>query len=189
MWWPNIVLLASHKNFRKKLLFFNISNHILSKIMIRLRRSNSLQGIKLMALTNFNIHLVQSTSKNGWGQNMQLCLDLATKLFKWISRTIRRYFWIPKIGLSHTSIKRARDQQCHSIRLSTATTLRWQRDWNTRKIFWRTCWTTINSSKIHQADRLLLKSEFQIQPAEVLEVKQPLECPKIQAEEVSRFQA
>ena len=71
----NIILLVSHKTFRKKWLYYNISNPISNKTMMKLKSNNWWPETKKTWLTKLSSNQDPSTSRSGWERSMPSCSD------------------------------------------------------------------------------------------------------------------
>jgi len=71
----NIISLVSHKISRRKWLYYNISNHISNKTMMKLKSNNLWPETKKTLLTKLFSNQVLSTLRSGWELNMPSCSD------------------------------------------------------------------------------------------------------------------
>ena len=71
----NIISLVSHKISRRKWPYYNISNHISNKTMMRLKSNNLWPETKKIWLTKLFSNQVLSTLRSGWEPNMPSCSD------------------------------------------------------------------------------------------------------------------
>jgi len=170
----NIASLVSLRNSRRKWRSCSISSRTLNRITTQQRKRSCFRETKRKR----NTQQAQFTWKSGWERNTQSCSDWATKLCRWTSKTIQRFFWIQKIDSWLTWIKKERDLLCLSTKLWTVTMERWPNGWSTPKIFWLTCSIIISRQPIHLAGLLSMELTPSVQAHQAL-----LACQATLAEE------
>lgn len=137
--------VSTQKNFRRRLLFLNISGPTCSQAVLSNQLPTSLLsrtiGLRwrMEPMDWTSHHQVVCMSRSGCAQDMLSCSVSAIKLCRSTSKTPLKFYLILKIELWLMSTNEVRDLLCLWVKLWTATTKRWRNVWSTLRTFWLTC--------------------------------------------------